>query len=158
MWLTLIPLAVFIVFFTILCFLSPSDYWWGSNILSFLVKSFFNSLCGVEQATHRLMTLPCTVSSKLNQKLSILNVKFFISTHDGGCPSILHEQMNVNMSLTQCFKAWWKLPIHLIWADECPHVTHTVVQGWAKILSPNPAPMRKLFPTSRANKWIKTLN
>jgi hypothetical protein len=48
--------------------------------------------------------------------------------------------------------AWWKLPIHLIWADECLHVTHTMIQSWAKILSPNPAHMPKLFPLGRANK------
>jgi hypothetical protein len=53
--------------------------------------------------------------------------------------------------------AWWKLPVHLIWADECPHVTHTVVQGWAKILSPNPAQMYRLFPMDRANKQVTFL-
>jgi hypothetical protein len=31
-----------------------------------------------KQATHHVMTLPCMGSSKLNQKLSILDVKFFI--------------------------------------------------------------------------------
>jgi len=31
-----------------------------------------------KQATHPIMTLPCMVSSKLNQKLSILNVEFLI--------------------------------------------------------------------------------
>lgn len=65
----------------------------------------------MSQATHHVMTLPCMVSSKLNQKPSILDVEFFID-------------------------AWWKLAIHLIWADECAYVIHTIIQGWAKNLSP----------------------
>jgi hypothetical protein len=53
--------------------------------------------------------------------------------------------------------AWWKLHVHLIWADECPNVTHAMIQGWAKILSPNPAQMCKLFPMGRANKQVTFL-
>jgi hypothetical protein len=44
-----------------------------------------------KQAIHHVMILPCMVSLKLNQKLSILDVKFFIQMHDGNCPSILYE-------------------------------------------------------------------
>jgi hypothetical protein len=57
-----------------------------------------------KQATRCVMTLPCMVSAKLNQKLSILEVIFFIWMHDENCPSILYQQMNVHMSLTQWFK------------------------------------------------------
>jgi hypothetical protein len=50
-----------------------------------------------KQATHHVMTLPCMVSSKL--KPETFNI--------GG--RIFH------------LDAWWKLRIHLVWADECPH-------------------------------------
>jgi len=54
------------------------------------------------------------------------------------------------MSLTLCFKAWWKLPIHhLIWAIECPHVTQIVVEP--KNLSPIPAQICK---QSQQNKRV----
>lgn len=58
-----------------------------------------NTLNIPKRTTHHVMILPRMVSSKLNQKLSILDVKFFIQMHDENCPSILYEHMNVHMSL-----------------------------------------------------------
>jgi hypothetical protein len=47
--------------------------------------------------------------------------------------------------------ACWKLPIHLIWADECLHVTHTMIQGSAKILSPKKLLKNQYLPHLKYN-------
>jgi hypothetical protein len=122
MWLALISLAVFIVFLqSYFSYHLVTDYWQAPIFCLFLWKFFFNSLCGVEQATNCIMTLPCTVSSKLNQK-----------TFNIEC-NIFH------------LDAWWRLPIHLIWPDECSHVAHTVLQG-----------MMETAHSSYMSRWMST--
>jgi hypothetical protein len=41
--------------------------------------------------------------------------------------------------------AWWRLPIHLIWADECSHITHIVLQG-----------MMETDRSSYMSRWMST--